>query len=141
MMNRRELIQGLFAGGSLAHPRGTLPLPARPLRACQRGGGLSEKEQAQVKSVDPRRQPRRHLQSGPVQKSVGRFVPRHVGVPRPAQGQRRGRIHVASVHEYVAAEKTFKTVAGSGGVSAARSKLEATYATRCARNIWADTLG
>ena len=24
-------------------------------------------------------------------------------------------IHVASVHEYVAAEKTFKTVAGSGG--------------------------
>jgi sulfide dehydrogenase [flavocytochrome c] flavoprotein chain len=48
---------------------------------------------------------------------------------------------VASVHEYVAAEKTFKTVAGSGGVSAARSKLEATYATRCARNIWADTLG
>ena len=26
-------------------------------------------------------------------------------------------IHVASVHEYVAAEKTFKTVAGSGGVS------------------------
>ena len=26
-------------------------------------------------------------------------------------------IHVASVHEYVAAEKTYKTVAGSGGVS------------------------
>ena len=50
-------------------------------------------------------------------------------------------IHVASVHEYVAAEKTFKTVAGSGGVSAARSELEATYATGWARNIWADTLG
>ncbi len=50
-------------------------------------------------------------------------------------------IHVASVHEYVAAEKTFKTVAGSGGVSALRSELEATYATGWARNIWADTLG
>jgi sulfide dehydrogenase [flavocytochrome c] flavoprotein chain len=49
-------------------------------------------------------------------------------------------IHVASVHEYVAAEKTFKTVAGSGGVSAVRSELEATYATGWARNIWADTL-
>jgi NADPH-dependent 2,4-dienoyl-CoA reductase/sulfur reductase-like enzyme len=50
-------------------------------------------------------------------------------------------IHVASVHEYVAAEKTFKTVAGSGGVSASRSELEATYANAWARNIWADTLG
>ncbi len=50
-------------------------------------------------------------------------------------------IHVASVHEYVAAEKTFKTVAGSGGVSAARSELEATYANAWARNIWADSLG
>jgi len=50
-------------------------------------------------------------------------------------------IHVASVHEYVAAEKTFKTVAGSGGVSAARSELEATYASAWALNIWADTLG
>ncbi len=49
-------------------------------------------------------------------------------------------IHVASVHEYVAAEKTFKTVAGSGGVSAARSELEARYAMAWARNIWADTL-
>jgi sulfide dehydrogenase [flavocytochrome c] flavoprotein chain len=50
-------------------------------------------------------------------------------------------IHVASVHEYVAAEKTFKTVAGSGGVSAARSPVEAAYATAWARNIWADSLG
>jgi sulfide dehydrogenase [flavocytochrome c] flavoprotein subunit len=49
-------------------------------------------------------------------------------------------IHVASVHEYVAAEKTFKAVAGSGGVSAARSELEAQYAMAWARNIWADTL-
>jgi NADPH-dependent 2,4-dienoyl-CoA reductase/sulfur reductase-like enzyme len=50
-------------------------------------------------------------------------------------------IHVASVHEYVAAEKTFKTIAGSGGVSAARSELEATYAWAWSRNIWADMLG
>ncbi len=49
-------------------------------------------------------------------------------------------IHVASVHEYVAAEKTFKTVAGSGGVSSVRSELEATYALSWAKNIWADTL-
>ena len=49
-------------------------------------------------------------------------------------------IHVASVHEYVAAEKTFKTVAGSGGVSAMRSELEATYAIAWAKNIWADSL-
>ena len=50
-------------------------------------------------------------------------------------------IHVASVHEYVAAEKTFKTVAGSGGVSAERSAHEARYALSWAKNIWADTLG
>lgn len=50
-------------------------------------------------------------------------------------------IHVASVHEYVAAEKTFKAVAGSGGVSAARSEQEGLYAMAWARNIWADTLG
>lgn len=50
-------------------------------------------------------------------------------------------IHVASVHEFVAADKTFKTVMGSGGVSAARSELEAGYANGWARNIWADTLG
>jgi sulfide dehydrogenase [flavocytochrome c] flavoprotein chain len=54
-------------------------------------------------------------------------------------------IHVASVHEYVAAEKTFKAVAGSGGVSAIDLKpevtlLEATYAESWAQNIWADTL-
>jgi sulfide dehydrogenase [flavocytochrome c] flavoprotein subunit len=49
-------------------------------------------------------------------------------------------IHVASVHEYVAAEKTFKTVAGSGGISAARNEAEAGYAMAWARNIWADTL-
>lgn len=49
-------------------------------------------------------------------------------------------VHVASVHEYVAAEKTFKTVAGSGGLSAAPTALEGAYAMSWAKNIWADTL-
>jgi sulfide dehydrogenase [flavocytochrome c] flavoprotein chain len=49
-------------------------------------------------------------------------------------------IHVASVHEYVAAEKTFKTVAGSGGVSAGPTEQEGQYAWNWARTIWADTL-
>jgi sulfide dehydrogenase [flavocytochrome c] flavoprotein chain len=54
-------------------------------------------------------------------------------------------IHVASVHEYVAAEKTFKTVAGAGGVSPIDLKPDVTqqegvYAESWARNIWADTL-
>ncbi len=49
-------------------------------------------------------------------------------------------VHVASVHEYVAAEKTFKTVAGSGGVSAGPTELEGRYAMSWASNIWADTL-
>jgi len=49
-------------------------------------------------------------------------------------------IHVASVHEYVAAEKTFKTVAGSGGVSPGPTELEGNYAWNWARTIWADAL-
>ena len=49
-------------------------------------------------------------------------------------------VHVASVHEYVAAEKTFKTVAGSGGVSMGPTELEGRYAMSWASNIWADTL-
>jgi sulfide dehydrogenase [flavocytochrome c] flavoprotein chain len=50
-------------------------------------------------------------------------------------------IHVASVHEYVAAEKTFKAVAGSGGVSSGPTELEGNYAWNWARTIWADALG
>ncbi len=50
-------------------------------------------------------------------------------------------IHVASVHEYVALEKTFKAVPGSGGVSAGPTELEGRYAMSWASNIWADTLG
>ena len=52
----------------------------------------------------------------------------------------RNVIHVASVHEYVAAEKTFKTVAGSGGVSPGPTELEGNYAWNWARTIWADAL-
>ena len=53
----------------------------------------------------------------------------------------RNVIHVASVHEYVAAEKTFKTVAGSGGLSPAPNETEGIYAWSWAQNIWADSLG
>ncbi|MFG6432616.1 FCSD flavin-binding domain-containing protein [Roseateles sp. LYH14W] len=50
-------------------------------------------------------------------------------------------MHVASVHQYDAAEKTMKTVPGSGGVSPAASAAEAAYAQGWADNIWADSLG
>lgn len=50
-------------------------------------------------------------------------------------------VHVASVHSYDAKDKTFKTVAGSGGLSAAPTELEGRFAHAWAKNIWADTLG
>jgi NADPH-dependent 2,4-dienoyl-CoA reductase/sulfur reductase-like enzyme len=50
-------------------------------------------------------------------------------------------VHVASVHQYDPKDKTFKTVPGSGGLSAEASKLEGVYAWGWARNIWADSLG
>jgi hypothetical protein len=49
-------------------------------------------------------------------------------------------VHVASVHQYNAAEKTFRTVPGSGGLSAEPTTLEGVYAWGWARNIWADSL-
>lgn len=49
-------------------------------------------------------------------------------------------VHVASVHSYAPAEQTFKTVAGSGGLSAEATELEGVYARNWARNIWADML-
>lgn len=52
----------------------------------------------------------------------------------------RRTVHVASVHEYVAAEHTFKTVAGSGGLSSTASELEGRYAWNWAHAIWADAL-
>jgi sulfite dehydrogenase len=48
-------------------------------------------------------------------------------------------IRVSSVHEWDGA--TLQPVKGSGGVSAARSEAEATYAWHWARTIWADSLG
>lgn len=49
-------------------------------------------------------------------------------------------VHVASVHQYDLAERTYKAVPGSGGVSAGPTELEGVYAHGWARNIWADTL-
>jgi len=49
-------------------------------------------------------------------------------------------VHVASVHQYDAGDKTFKTVPGSGGVSAAANQIEGRYALSWADNIWADML-
>lgn len=52
----------------------------------------------------------------------------------------RDVVHVASVHQYDAKDKTFKTVPGSGGLSAAANQIEGRYALGWADNIWADTL-
>lgn len=49
-------------------------------------------------------------------------------------------VHVASVHQYNAAQKTYTTVPGSGGLSAEASILEGIYAWGWAKNIWADSL-
>jgi hypothetical protein len=49
-------------------------------------------------------------------------------------------VHVASVHEYVPNERTFKVVGGSGGVSSGPTELEGSYANNWARTIWSDTL-
>jgi sulfite dehydrogenase len=50
-------------------------------------------------------------------------------------------IHVASVHQWNAAQGTIIPVKGAGGVSAARSELEGKYGWAWAQNIWADMLG
>ncbi len=49
-------------------------------------------------------------------------------------------IHVASVHQWDAAQSTIVPVKGAGGVSAARNDLEGKYAWAWAQNIWADML-
>lgn len=49
-------------------------------------------------------------------------------------------IHVASVHQWDAAQSTVIPVKGAGGVSAARNELEGKYAWAWAQNIWADML-
>jgi sulfide dehydrogenase [flavocytochrome c] flavoprotein subunit len=52
----------------------------------------------------------------------------------------RDVIHVASVHQYDATEKTFKAVPGSGGVSTAANQVEGRNALSWAENIWSDML-
>lgn len=53
----------------------------------------------------------------------------------------RTAIHIASVHRYDAQQQTMLPVPGAGGLSSARSELEAAIALGWAHNIWADTLG
>lgn len=50
-------------------------------------------------------------------------------------------MHVASVYQYDAGEKTMKAVPGAGGLSQAASEQEGVYAQGWAENIWADSLG
>ncbi|MBS0447845.1 MAG: FAD-dependent oxidoreductase [Proteobacteria bacterium] len=50
-------------------------------------------------------------------------------------------VHIASVHEYVAADRTYKPVAGSGGLSSAPSAAEGRIAWGWAHAIWDDMLG
>ncbi|GAB4561579.1 MAG: NAD(P)/FAD-dependent oxidoreductase [Rhizobacter sp.] len=52
----------------------------------------------------------------------------------------KSSIHLAGLYEYIAAEKTYKPVAGAGGVSAAPNEVEGGFAWDWARSTWADTL-
>ena len=52
----------------------------------------------------------------------------------------REAVHIASVHRYDDAQKTFVTVPGSGGVSTAKSAREGAYGFAWARSIWSDML-
>jgi NADPH-dependent 2,4-dienoyl-CoA reductase/sulfur reductase-like enzyme len=52
----------------------------------------------------------------------------------------KAAMHVASVHQWDATQKTIAPIKGSGGVSDKSSESEAAYAWGWARNIWADTL-
>jgi hypothetical protein len=49
-------------------------------------------------------------------------------------------MHVTSIHQYNAAQKTMVPVKGAGGISGNASELEGTYAWGWAKNIWADAL-
>ena len=53
----------------------------------------------------------------------------------------RDVIHVASVHQYDSAQKTFIPVKGAGGLSPEPNQLEGIYAWGWAKNIWNDTVG
>lgn len=49
-------------------------------------------------------------------------------------------VHIASVHRYDPAQKTFVPVPGTAGVSSARNELEGIYGWAWAQNIWSDML-
>lgn len=49
-------------------------------------------------------------------------------------------VHVASVHQFNAEQRTFLPVEGAGGLSTAPTELEGRYAHAWSRNIWADML-
>lgn len=49
-------------------------------------------------------------------------------------------VHVASVHQFDAGQKTMVAVKGAGGLSSAASEVEGKFALAWARNIWADML-
>ncbi len=53
----------------------------------------------------------------------------------------RNAVHVASVHQYDAAQKVTVAVKGAGGLSDKANELEGTYAWGWARNMWGDALG
>lgn len=53
----------------------------------------------------------------------------------------REAMHVASVHAWDEATRTYQPVPGAGGLSPAPSALEGRYAWGWARTIWADMLG
>jgi NADPH-dependent 2,4-dienoyl-CoA reductase/sulfur reductase-like enzyme len=52
----------------------------------------------------------------------------------------RRAAHIASVHRYTPAERTFRTVPGSGGLSDSANEPEGRLAWGWARTIWADAL-
>jgi len=53
----------------------------------------------------------------------------------------REAAHIASVHQYDAAQKTYLAVPGSGGLSPVKSAREGDYGFAWAQSIWADMLG
>jgi NADH dehydrogenase FAD-containing subunit len=53
----------------------------------------------------------------------------------------REAVHLASVHQWAAAQRTMLPVKGAGAISAARSEQEGVDAWEWARNIWADMFG
>ena len=53
----------------------------------------------------------------------------------------RDAVHVTSVHQYDAAQKTMLPVAAAGGLSPAMNPLEGEYGVAWSKSFWADMLG